>query len=886
MSLEQGAWQRRAAERVEEPAGDVLSPPSVRPVQPLGRVRRWAGLLVPLLIVVFAATALYVLDRELARYGYAAIAAAFRTIPDNRRWLAAVFTVLCYAILFWYDWLALRYAGHPLKFLPTAFTSFVAYTMSQSLGLSALTGASIRFRYWSAWGLTSGEIARGVAFTTVTFWLGALGVGGVATLLAARHSRQGTLWALLPPYLAVVLLLPIALYLLWVIRRGPPLKIGRLTLERPSPTQAIGQIVVASLDWTLAGLVLFVLLPQAPSLTPAIALSAFLVAQIAGLVSHVPGGIGVFESAMLVTLSKYAPIPAIAAGLIAYRLVYYLFPLAAGLSTLAGYELFRQRVALQRAGRALGRVVPAAAPYWLSGAIFVAGVVLLVSGSTPSVHARLRWLIAFLPLAVIEVSHFAASVIGVVLLLVANGVRRRLDAAWHIAVALLALGVLTSLLKGGDWEEGLLLSVVLVALLPARRHFYRRAALIGEPLSRGWLGAVLLAVMGSIWLGYFSYQHVDYSTDLWWHFALAADAPRFLRATVGVAVALVVFATLRLLRPMRHTTPLPSREELAAVREIIANSSRSEANLALLGDKALLFSSSRHGFLMYGVHQSAWVALGDPVASPAESRELAWRFCELADQHGGRPAFYEVGSDLLPLYVDLGLALIKLGEEARVPLADFDVDAIGRKGLRRVLREGLRSGLDMEIVYPPLPAVLWEELAAVSDAWLAQKHAREKRFSLGCFDPDYLENFPIALVREAGRLVAFANIWTSGYKEELSVDLMRHLPNGSRYVMDFLFVRLMQWGREQGFNWFNLGMAPLSGIEGHPLAPLWSRLGAVVYRYGEHFYNFKGLRQYKEKFDPVWRPRYLAWAGGWSLPVLAASIAALIAGGWRGIVTR
>ena len=867
------------------PAGSaVSSPPATPRVNGDRNTRSRVALLLPLAMAVFAAAALYVLHSELSRYGYATIVAAFRNIPAASLARAAFLTAVCYTVLFCYDWLALRYAGHPLKLVPTAFTSFVAYTMSQSLGLSALTGASIRFRYWSAWGLTPEEIARGVAFTTVTFWLGALCVGGTTTLLTSSASGPARMWVAAPTFLGLAMLLTVSLYFYWVLRGHQAIAIGRIRLERPSLLQAIAQIGVAFLDWVLAGLVLYVLLPSAHGLGPATLLSAFLIAQLAGLLSHVPGGLGVFESAILVTLAKYEPIPTIAAALVAYRLVYYLLPLAVGLATLAAYELFRQRAALQRAGKVLARIVSAASPYWLGSAIFMAGVVLLISGSTPAIHSRLRWLGAFVPLAVIELSHFAASVIGVVLLLVANGVRRRLDAAWHVAIALLVVGIVAALLKGGDWEEGLLLSVVLAALLPARRHFYRRAALTGEPLSRNWLAAVLLAVLGSVWLGYFSYRHVDYSTSLWWRFALAADAPRFLRATVGVAVALVVFGTMRLLRPIRLATPLPSREVLSEVRCIVACSTRSEANLALLGDKAILFSSSRRGFLMYGVHKRAWVALGDPVATALESRELAWRFCELADRHGGRPVFYEVGPDLLPLYVDLGLSLLKLGEEARVPLQDFDVEGIGRKGLRRVLREGQRAKLELEIVDPPLPALVWEELATISEAWLAKKGVREKRFSLGYFDPDYLEHFPIALVREAGRLVAFANIWKSGFNEEISVDLMRHLPGCSRYVMDFLFVRLMQWGRDHGFRWFNLGMAPLSGIEEHRLAPLWTRLGAVIYRHGEHFYNFKGLRQYKEKFDPVWRARYLAWTGGWSVPVLAANIATLISGGWRGLV--
>ena len=881
-----GVWRRVVrhdpvslpVERRREPD----KPPAPR-VSRAGAWTRWAG---PGVALVLSALALALLQRELSRSNYRLVAQAIGAIPGATLALALGLTVLCFAILFWYDWLALRYVGRPLPLHRTALASFIAYSFSQSLGLSALTGASVRFRFWSAWGLTTGEIAQGIAFTATTFWLGALTVGGVAAILASGTHAVTALPVPVPPWAGVVLLSPVALYFGWVLRHRGTLTLGRWSLRPPAPRLAVGQIVVASADWTMAGVVLFTLLPRDHGLTLPVFLAAFLLAQAAGLASHLPGGVGVFDSLILLLLRPYAQAAEIAGALVAYRAIYYLLPLGLGSIAFGSHEVLRKRKEVTRAVRVVGRVVAAAAPYWLSGATFVAGVVLLVSGSTPSVHSRLRWLDDLLPLAVIELSHFTASVVGGLLLLVANGLRRRLDAAWHVAVALLAVGIATSLLKGGDYEEAITLGLVLGAMLPSRRHFYRRAALFGEPLSPGWTVAIVLAIAGTTWLGFFSFKHVDYRASMWWRFATTADAPRTLRATVGVAVALLGYAVLRLLRPSATRLPVPSPDELARAGEIVRASPRAEANLALLGDKQLLYSKSGRSFIMYGVHRGAWIALGDPVGVPDEASELAWRFCEMADAHGGRPVFYEAGRELLPLYVDLGMTLVKMGEEARVPLTSFAVAGGARKGMRRILREAEQEHLELEIVPPPLSPVLWEELAAVSDAWLRERRTREKGFSLGFFDPDYLERFPMAVVRERERVVGFANLWLSAGKEELSVDLMRHLPDAPARVMDFLFLRLMLWGREEGYGWFNLGMAPLSGIENRALAPLWSRLGALVYRHGEHFYNFRGLRQYKDKFDPVWTPRYIASPGGWALPMVLTNVAALVSGGIKGVVAK
>jgi phosphatidylglycerol lysyltransferase len=257
----------------------------------------------------------------------------------------------------------------------------------------------------------------------------------------------------------------------------------------------------------------------------------------------------------------------------------------------------------------------------------------------------------------------------------------------------------------------------------------------------------------------------------------------------------------------------------------------------------------------------------------------------LADRHAGWPVFYEVSAHHLPLYIDLGLTLLKMGEEAMVPLADFSLDGGHRKGLRRTRNELQRAGARVEFVEAAQVPALLPQLRAISDDWLSAKSTREKGFSLGRFDPDYLARFPHALVYVGDRLVAFANVWT-GSGVELSVDLMRYASDAPHGVMEYLFIEMMLWGRSHGYARMSLGMAPLSGLEGSALAPRWHRFGGLLYRHGEHFYNFKGLRQYKEKFDPLWEPRYLATPAGLALPRILANVAALISGGITGLVGK
>jgi len=359
-----------------------------------------------------------------------------------------------------------------------------------------------------------------------------------------------------------------------------------------------------------------------------------------------------------------------------------------------------------------------------------------------------------------------------------------------------------------------------------------------------------------------------------------------LRATVGVVVFGLFFAVARLLRPAAPQPAESGRQELEKAYSIVRNSVAVSANLALLGDKRLLFSPEGDAFIMYAVEGRSWIALGDPVGSDLRWSELTWKFRELSDRYGGRTVFYEVGHDHLHLYLDLGLSLLKLGEEARVPLDAFSMEGGARKDLRYTRRKLEKEGCRFEVIQAESVAAHLEELKKISDAWLAEKNTREKGFSLGFFQPDYIRRCPVALVIRNGRIEAFANLWTGAQREELSLDLMRYLPEAAEGVMEFLFICLMLWGKAQGYRWFNLGMAPLSGLENRALAPLWNRLGAFVFRHGEHFYNFQGLRQYKEKFDPRWQPKYLASPGGLALPRIFANLATLISGGVKGVVAK
>ena len=531
----------------------------------------------------------------------------------------------------------------------------------------------------------------------------------------------------------------------------------------------------------------------------------------------------------------------------------------------------------------------AAAPWTSALLALAAGVMLLASGATPSEPVRFMRLIQITPVYLIEAAHFLSSILGLALVLLAFGLRARLDAAWAATIAVLLLAATLALLKGFNWEETAALIALAVALAPFHGAFPRKSALTRMEITPGWLVSAFCVLVGVGLLGLWSFQHSDYADRPWWRVMVDADAERASRAWAGAALALFAIGVWRLFASAA-TPPVVGEADpdFQRVRAILAQAEAAEpsSNLALLGDKRFLFSASGESFLMFGVRGRTWLALGPPVGRRDERMELMWRFRELADSHAARPGFYGLGADDLPEAVELGFSIQKVGESAAVPLDTFSIEGRKRGNLRRAWRKAAEEGATFQIVQGDELGSLLPELQAISDEWLANHAGGEKGFTMGAFLPRYVAEFPMAVVREHGRPVAFATLWTTAARSAFSMDLMRYANSAPKNIMDYLFVELIAWGRAQGYQAFEFGMAPLSGLEDRPLAPIMSRVGNLLFERGEEIYNFQGVRRFKGKYDPLWQPRYIAGPHRWLIPILMADVGLLASGGAASLAKR
>ena len=858
---------------MEPPTHAIEDGPAAEPPRALPQAwRAWVARLGAILWVGVGGWALYGLHREWSSFSLADLNGALARIGPEHLLLALGFTLLSYFANAGISLIAHGWSGGSLR-QPwrEVAVSFISSAFTMNAGGSVLGGGSIRLRFAAAHGVSMANVGRITLFSGIAGWAGHAFVCGVLLIFAPPPLD----W--LTPTLANGIggsLVAISLAMVFGKRLGSRL------WPWPSPPLALLTLLIAAIDWVAAGLAMYVLLPGHLPLGAWSLVAVVAFAQALAALSHVPGGIGVLEITVTKALHGAVAGPVLAGALITYRLVYYLIPFSVAIVMLGLRELRLRRELVIKGTAIVRRSWGAIAPRMVAWLALGGGFLLLLSANTPIEEARRGWLETLLPLPFIESSHFISSLAGALLIVLARGLQRRIQAAWWLAMLAIGGGILFSLMKGFDWEEAVILTIIFICLMPWRSYFYRHAALWTYRFTAGWW-LKLAALMGAaIWLGFFTSQNVGYQHELWWQFTLEGDASRFMRASVGACCVFAIVGLAQALRPARarevsHTDPL-------TVADLVRRSSHSEAALAFLEDKSFTISEGKRAGLMHADHGRSRIVMGDPLGDSDAADDLLWKFIEQAQAEGMRPVFYQVSIAELPRLVDMGFSLYKLGEVAHVDLTSFSLEGSAARRLRQTRKRFHGSGCTFALWNREMVVSHLEVLRRISDEWLAEHRAGEKGFSLGRFEDDYVRRFECGVVMDAaGEVVAFTNLLATENKAQLSVDLMRHLSSAPSGVMENLFIELMLWGREQGYREFNLGMAPLSGVSGNALGPLWNRIAGSIFERGETFYNFQGLRGYKSKFDPEWIPRYIAVQSAWSLPSALLDATGLIGGGLK-----
>jgi len=519
------------------------------------------------------------------------------------------------------------------------------------------------------------------------------------------------------------------------------------------------------------------------------------------------------------------------------------------------------------------------------------GLLNIYSVINNSLPERTSLLLEFVPFDFLQLSRTLTLVIGFALVVSSINIFKRKRRAFHVVASLAALSIIFHLTKGVDYEEASLSLVLLGVLYLARREFTVRSGLPDFRLAavRATVAFVLLFLygVGGFWLleaveFNFKFHVADAVRATLAIVTLAGDpdltpqtayALWFARSIYLLTFVAVAYAGFALFLPVvyRFRTLPRERARAAALLERYGRSSIDY--FKLWSDKAYYFSATGNCFIAYAVGGNTAVALGDPVGSEEEVETTIQGFAKLCRGNDWHIAFHQTLPDFIAVYQKLGLRKLKIGDEASIDLTTFNLEGKERRKLRAVVNRFEREGIRLEQFTPPIRDDVLRQAREVSDDWLRLPGKRERTFSLGLFDENYVRQTPVvAIFSSDGKMLAFVNRIPAYAPGEATIDLMRHRTDAPNGTMDFLFTKLFLICREEGYKQFSLGLAPLAGFTDHERRTAEERAMRFFLDHLNFVFNYAGLRRYKAKFAPSWEPRYLIYRHAHELPRIAYAL--------------
>lgn len=583
-------------------------------------------------------------------------------------------------------------------------------------------------------------------------------------------------------------------------------------------------------------------------------------------------GLGAVELSLTYILTLYGYTAAQALEItILYRIFEFWLPLVAGLLAFAakGKQIFF-------------RLAPAAL-------IFILGVVNILSAITPPIRERISLLRQYLPMDTLHASNVAVLLMGLVLVVTATFLLQGLRNAWLFAFIISLLSCITHLTKALDWEEASVAVFVVVVLLAT----YKQYRLKSNPklLNIGIITAVSLFIAVVVFesIGFYFIDVKHFGVDFTWKqsisysiksffllenselFPITRFGKEFLVSVNVLCVCTWVFFFYTFIRPYIRRTKSDDGNTGEAEALLTQYGSSSVDYYKLNDDKLIFISEEHEGFIAYRIANGFAVVLEEPVCAEENKIEILKEFDRQCRKMGLKPAFYRVDEDSMYYFENLKKKALLIGQEAVMDIKKFTLEGKEKKSLRNALNSLNKKGYTTALYEAPLTDELISELKAVSDEWLHTYDKKEAVFSQGSFEVKEIRKHAIIAIRnQEKKLVAFLNIIPDYAPDECTYDLIRKTADAPGGCMDALIIALIDYGKNKGLQWLNLGMVPMSGIvEPDNTA---ERVVKFAYEKIKRFQHYQGLRDFKEKYATQWLNKYLVYENDFDLIQLPAAL--------------
>ncbi len=784
-------------------------------------------------------------------------------------WMLILIVVITFAALIpmvLYDFILVRILGKRVSKVELLEKSFIANSFSNLIGFGGIAGAMLRAYFLSKLEQDKRRLLGAIAAVSL-FYLTGISVLAWVTAIGFPHFPlfSDSKWLFLA-VLGVCLYLPI--FLAFHSYKAQKDAVSLITVKTRTAL-----IVVSVFEWAAVFGAIYLL-----SIILGIRISAgelfpiYVAAACAGIISMIPGGLGSFDLVFIWGMQELnLPQEKVLVLLLLYRIGYYIIPFIFSF-------IFFVKISWKKWNQSWNgipkTILQGLSHVILTILVFLSGLILLLSASIPGIISRLKIAKELVAFPVINISHQLSVAAGFLLLGLSRGIEYRVKRTYELTMLALILAALFSIFKGIDYEEAIFLIAVALLLRASKGHFYRENYCLTWGKTTFDIAVILVITSMYLFIGYVNLPTAKMGIPRTLEPYILVDyRDLFISALIGLIIASAILLVGYLIsKPEKWKYLLSSNQEDEIYRHIHKYSGKGLAHLIFLHDKFIFWNQKKNVLITYQRYADKFIILGEPIGEKSELSNAIEEFQELADLHGFTLVFYEVGEAMLPYLHNHGFAFFKLGEEGIVDLIQFSLSDSEIFG-------NLKKQYSFEVVKPPISKELFNELRTVSTEWLQGR--REKGFSLGCFDEDYLNKAPVAVVRDSNnQMLGFMSImYVYDEKQTISVDLIRFRAELPSEIIDYAFLAVMEWAKEQGYQRFNMGMAPLANVGLSKFAFLSEKIAAQIFLHGHFIYQFQGLRKFKQKYTEIWEPKYLAYRKKSSLPITMAQITLLISRG-------
>lgn len=641
-------------------------------------------------------------------------------------------------------------------------------------------------------------------------------------------------------------------------------------IDKVDSIDALQIILISGLEWLTTIILIYnILVILGVKISLIKFFPIFVVSIVVAIVSMSPGGIGSFDLSFMLGLQALnIEGEKVLLAIFLYRLSYYIIPL------IIGGALYLNEIYIKldkKITYTVNHIVSKVAYKVLVIVVFLSGAILLIHGAIPNINNKLNIIskISYLIMMnKLDILHFnqIAIILGFILIATARLIIYKSNRLYMILVAIVSVCGIIAILGQSPYSRLMYILIIGSLIFFSKSQFYRKGFAIKW---ERFLKDILILTAFEI-----LYIYMIKNTSYWINSGYSQSILTY--SIVGFTMSIAYTAVIYLFSKSGEFEKLTLKQCESDIENILSKYPGSPMiHYVYLDDKYLYFNKDKDVVIQYQICSDKVFVLGSPVGNPSTKLDLVKEFYELVDIYGYDLVFCSVEKELIPYLHEIGYDFMKMGEEANVDLNEFTLEGRKMKSVRNAISRVKKQEYTFEVIKPPFTDEFIESLKLVSDEWLGNR--KEKGFSIGSFKIDYLSRESIAIVRnKEGVIKGFTNLMPMYDEKTLSIDLMRFSNSTCNGIMDYMFVNLFEYAKEEGYSKFNMGLAPLSEVGKSNNSNKIERVGKYVYSCCDKIYSFKGLRKFKEKYCHDWDGVYMAYKKKSSVSVIIAQALLLI----------